>query len=460
MLAATCTALLVWLIAVPLAGAGLSVRLGSGVREVGVLAVSLATVGAALAGWGLLAALERCTSRARPVWTTVAVIVLLLSLLGPLGGVTTAARVSLAAMHVAVAAVLIIGLARTARGRQPVASRQWAALTLVVLAPVSAELTFGAMPLHLVWLLLPLLVPMYGAGVLLIREAVRRSGGGWPSLVLLGLAYELVEDGIGLQALSSPNLYNAASWGPRVLGINTTYWESQVGYHIVFSVLIPIMLTDILFPAHRDRPYLRRGGLVGVGVCAILGVGLIRVAIPPVEDPGYQAPLPVLAGIVLATLVLAVLALRVLPGRTPPPAPGGTAPRPALAGVLAALATAGFLALLLPLGRPPQGPALGHGAGVLTQMALAAAIAITVGLLLHRWSSSDGWDDRHRIWTAGGALVSHTAFGAAVLARTTFDRVGLIVLALLVVVLLVLLGGRRGKPATGEEAAAASPARQ
>ncbi|MGH4015654.1 MAG: hypothetical protein ACRDSL_17370 [Pseudonocardiaceae bacterium] len=87
-----------------------------------------------------------------------------------------------------------------------------AAFTLVVLTPVIAELTWGLIPLSMAWAVLAL-VPIYGAGILLVREAVRRTGRGWPSIVLLGLAYELVEDGIGLQALSSPNLYGAAEWG-------------------------------------------------------------------------------------------------------------------------------------------------------------------------------------------------------------------------------------------------------
>lgn len=64
--------------------------------------------------------------------------------------------------------------------------------------------------------------------MLLIRGAVVRSRGGWPRILLLGVAYELVEDGIGLQALSSPCLYYAADRGPRLLGLNTTYWEANV----------------------------------------------------------------------------------------------------------------------------------------------------------------------------------------------------------------------------------------
>ncbi|MEV0381118.1 hypothetical protein [Nonomuraea sp. NPDC050643] len=320
----------------------------------------------------------------------------------------------------------------------PSKGRKRAAWTLVALAPVCGELTFGAIPFHLIWLL-PFLIPMYGAGVLLIREALRRTGGGWPSLLLLGLVYELVEDGFGLQALTSPTLYRAGEWGPRVLGFNTTYWEAQAGYHIVFSVMIPIMLTDLFHPGHRDRPYLRRGGLIGVAAVAVLGVAMVRLLIPPVMDPGYQAPPVALAGIGLAGALLAVIALRVLPGRTPSPPPDMNPPKPVVAGLLAALATSAFLTLLIPSGEPP---AVGQGVWVFLPMTLAAGVAGGFGWLLHRWSA--GWTDRHSLWLAGGALVSHTLFGSVVFASAPVDRAGQIGFAVLTALLLTLLARRLG----------------
>ncbi len=114
--AAALAALVVWSVAVPLLGVGLTVRTmpGSSVQTIGagfVVAVSLL---ASLLGCGLLAALERLTQRARPVWTAAAGVVLLLSLAGPLSAaVTTGGKVSLVALHLSVAAVLIPLLRRT-----------------------------------------------------------------------------------------------------------------------------------------------------------------------------------------------------------------------------------------------------------------------------------------------------------------------------------------------------------
>jgi len=167
-----------------------------------------------------------------------------------------------------------------------------AAWTLVLLAPLCAEGAFTGISLPTIWLAFPLLIPIYGAGVLLVRELVSRAGAGWLGLLVMGLAYELAEDGLGLQALTSPHLYNAASWG-RVLGVNVTYWESQIGYHLAFSVLIPVVITNLVFKRHAGRPYLRPFGTIVAAVVFVVGIALTRLAIAGTQDPTYQEPLSV-----------------------------------------------------------------------------------------------------------------------------------------------------------------------
>ena len=109
----------VWIIAVPLLGLHLGVRFGNGSpQSVGVDFVVGATLIASLLGWGLLAMLERRSSRARTTWTVLAVAVLLVSLSLPLSAGTTAStKAVLAVMHVAAAAVLIPGLRRDSQLR-------------------------------------------------------------------------------------------------------------------------------------------------------------------------------------------------------------------------------------------------------------------------------------------------------------------------------------------------------
>ncbi|MEU6559484.1 hypothetical protein [Nocardia nova] len=290
------------------------------------------------------------------------------------------------------------------------AYRLRAAWTLVLLTTLCAELSFTAVAVPAAWLLLPLLMVMYGAGVLLVREAAARVGAGWLSIVLLGLVYELAEDGIGLRALTSPNIYGAADWGLRAFGINWSYWVSQVGVHVVFSVLVPIMLTDLLFPAHRGRPYLNAPGLVGIGALAIVGVFGLRAVIAETEDPGYRTPWGWTVTFLVAMAVLAFLALRVLPRRDPPAImPTATVPSPPIVGLVAGVVTPIFLILLLPPGLRPTS-IFGDGFPLVLPVLAAALLGGGFAWTVSRWWSAPNWTAPHSVWLAGGILVGHTAF--------------------------------------------------
>ena len=109
----------VWLVAVPLAGMELRSPTPNGSRgfDIGVVIVIGATALVSLAGWALLATLERVTRQAAAAWTAIAGVVLVGSLAGPLTGAGVGARnrAVLVAMHLVVGAVVIPLLSRTAR---------------------------------------------------------------------------------------------------------------------------------------------------------------------------------------------------------------------------------------------------------------------------------------------------------------------------------------------------------
>jgi hypothetical protein len=79
------------------------------------------------------------------------------------------------------------------------------AVGLFFLAPLVGEYLLGNMPITDLPLLL-VLAPFYGAGALLIREVTRRLGLGWHSMILMALAYAIVEEGLVLQTLFNPTV--------------------------------------------------------------------------------------------------------------------------------------------------------------------------------------------------------------------------------------------------------------
>lgn len=114
--AAAIAALIIWVVADPIAGVTLEAETGTGdVRRIGPIAIIVVTAVGGLLGWALLALLERTTSHPGVIWSVVAVILLFASLAGAWGGTSTSVRVTLLLMHVAAGAILISGFLRTRR---------------------------------------------------------------------------------------------------------------------------------------------------------------------------------------------------------------------------------------------------------------------------------------------------------------------------------------------------------
>jgi Family of unknown function (DUF6069) len=110
-------AAIAWSLEVPLLGIRLSIRFG-GMHPQTVVAGQVvgAALVAGLLGWLLLAALDRSAARPRAGWTGAALIVLAASLALPLAAATTtSAAIGLIVLHLVVGAVVIPGMARTAR---------------------------------------------------------------------------------------------------------------------------------------------------------------------------------------------------------------------------------------------------------------------------------------------------------------------------------------------------------
>lgn len=110
MVGAAVADLAVWAVAHLALGIQLSVRLvpGSPSQQVEPATIAVVALLAGAAAWGLVTLLERVSRRPRGTWVAIALVVLAVSLIGPLGSALTPAAVAgLVAMHLVTAAVLV-----------------------------------------------------------------------------------------------------------------------------------------------------------------------------------------------------------------------------------------------------------------------------------------------------------------------------------------------------------------
>jgi hypothetical protein len=109
---AAASAVVVWS-AARVAGIDLVVRSGGGTSDVNVVSVIVTALVVAIAGAGLLRLFERRTTNGRRTWTSVAVSVWAVSLLGPLSATRPSAGLVLAGLHLLVGSVVVLGLRHT-----------------------------------------------------------------------------------------------------------------------------------------------------------------------------------------------------------------------------------------------------------------------------------------------------------------------------------------------------------
>jgi hypothetical protein len=219
-------------------------------------------------------------------------------------------------------------------------------LALIILSPGIAEIMTGSTPIDRV-VYDPLgftigvlgLLGLYGAGVLLVREITVIWKKGWPTVLLLGAAYGVLEEGVGFHTFTGSN---ATAAGPLAgygafLGINSVWAVGLTLFHALYSIALPILLVGLLYPESKSRRWFDRGALEVLGVIYVATVAIGFGAVP--YRPG---PIPLLVELG-AVAVFVVLASRV-PANLLLSSPGPRRAAPVWFGIAGA---ATFLAWLL-----------------------------------------------------------------------------------------------------------------
>jgi len=147
-------------------------------------------------------------------------------------------------------------------------SNRWKAFVLVVLAPFLAELVSGSTAPQawlLPWVLL-VFMAIYGLSALAIRELAIRTGGGAATVIVLGLAFGIVNEGMAAHSLFNPAWPGVAplSVYGRFAGVSWIWTEWILPFHAVWSISFPIFLVRQFWPeGERTRWVSDRG----VAIC-------------------------------------------------------------------------------------------------------------------------------------------------------------------------------------------------
>jgi len=277
-----------------------------------------------------------------------------------------------------------------------------AAVTLFFVAPLVAEFLLGDFSITMLGLLL-LFAPMYGGGAVLIRETARRSGRGWPSMLLLAAAYTLIEEGFTTQSLFNPNYLHMHflryAWIPA-LGMGAWWTLLMFNVHVFWSMGVSIALVEGLFPARARTPWL---GSVGTGVFAALFLlGVAAGVVMGLRMNRFRAS-PTQFSITAVACVLLIGAAFAIPR---PAAPRGSLPVPPPWAIGAAAFVLGAFVFFAP-------PMLNWGAVIIMAIADLLFLVFLWGL-----SRRHDWTPLHTLSIgAGGALFYgvHAFFGHPVI---------------------------------------------
>jgi hypothetical protein len=318
----------------------------------------------------------------------------------------------------------------------------WPALTLMILAPLIAEVLPGATRFSSLFVF-PIEVVVWGGGALLIRHVVRKWQLGWIHMILLGVVLSLAEECLIQQTSLAPLVIQIKGVTyARAFGINYVYLLWALIYETVLVVIIPIHLTEIIFANHRQESWIGRKGVVSVSILFLVGCYLAwfswtQIARTKVFHlPAYTPPLILVLIAVLLILCLIYIAMGPYKRKLTPVLASIKTPSEWILFILgASWAVILYGLVMLAFGISPAFPEW---------------IALTSGLILAgtaiywvpRWIPTPGNQTSHLYFIIFGVITGAMSAGFIGFGTAKNDLYFKIMVDLLAFVLLIMLGLR------------------
>lgn len=132
-----------------------------------------------------------------------------------------------------------------------------------------------------------LLATLYGSGAIVTRELKIRWRKGYGSLLLLGAAYGILEEGLAVKSFFDPNWPDLGVLGVfgRWADVNWVWVEMLTIYHAVFSITIPVLLVELAYPERRTTSWVGdhvlKGFVAALGAVTVFIFFFITTYVPP-----------------------------------------------------------------------------------------------------------------------------------------------------------------------------------
>ncbi|MGP8076754.1 MAG: hypothetical protein ACLP8Y_08545 [Thermoplasmata archaeon] len=273
--------------------------------------------------------------------------------------------------------------------------RNLPAYALLLLAPSIPELLTGSTPItelvvnpigFVVGFTLD--IALYGAGALLIREFAVQFQKSWASILLLGAAYGIAEEGFEVHTFflpSGPPVNALGSYG-HLFGVNWVWALALTVFHSTYSIALPILLTCLWFPQVKNARWLGRRTIT---ILAGVFVGEVVIFGSLVGHGPTPAVLAFFVAVVALLVALALWAPRYLLSVRP----GSRTVSPRALGLLGAVEFAAY-SLVLVFSTTRAIPAVGAA------IFLVLANAATLYLVL-RWVGTEDLERSEFYFAAG-----------------------------------------------------------
>jgi hypothetical protein len=184
------------------------------------------------------------------------------------------------------------------------------ALALFLLSPMIGELLSGSAPPaeFFTGFGFTVMSLLYGGGAVLARELKNRWRKGVGSLLFIGAAYGIIEEGVMVVSFQNPNWIDVGVLGSfgRWMGVNWVWAVELTIYHAIVSITVPVMLVELVYPLKKAEPWLSGcwRQLVPLLFLGDVGVGYFLFA----TFTGYAPPFPQLVLFIFMSIIFLYLA--------------------------------------------------------------------------------------------------------------------------------------------------------